>query len=314
MENAVHLRDVFSVFSRRPTEVPLKPLTREFRNRVLMLCRDRLNANDGYVGAGSSVQEMFLDVGSRFSYLLGRHRLVNDGHRRDDYEDVFLFLQKCETKHFLDFIEYLFQTEVYQRVAPSGSDPMVDEINQLFDIDDLPYAVTPFVRETTVEEWHGEVTGQSTRTIAHPRVVLREQQITYAEAIEPTINLLTQAEFGTANMEFLAALTDYRKGEYEDCLTKCGSAFESTMKLICTMRGWPYRETDTAAPLLKTIIEKSGLPSYYEQPLLMVAILRNKESSSHGGGPEPRKVDPHVARYAINATAAAILLLVEQVG
>jgi hypothetical protein len=43
----------------------------------------------------------------------------------------------------------------------------------------------------------------------------------------------------------------------------------------------------------------------------MVAILRNKESSSHGGGAQPKKVESHVARFAINATAAAILLLVE---
>ena len=144
---------------------------------------------------------MFLDRGNRLSYLLGRQRLTKDDHVGSGVEDVFLFLQRCEDKHFLDFIEYLFQTDVYQRIAPYESDPMVDELNHLFDVDDLPYAVTPFVRETRAEEWRGRPT-ESRRTVAYPRVILRQHQILHAEAIEPAINLLTQAGFGTANSEF----------------------------------------------------------------------------------------------------------------
>ena len=45
--------------------------------------------------------------------------------------------------------------------------------------------------------------------------------------------LLRDKSFTSADQEFIEALEDYRKGDYGDCLTKCGSSLESTMKIIC---------------------------------------------------------------------------------
>jgi hypothetical protein len=56
------------------------------------------------------------------------------------------------------------------------------------------------------------------------------------------------------------------------------------------------------------------MESYFDQPLLLIATMRNRLSSSHGAGAQPRVVPAHRARYVINATAAAILLLVEECG
>jgi hypothetical protein len=306
----IGVQAIFDVFSRRtPTAVPLRRLTKEFRARVLMLLRDTFNQPSGYAAVEGYLDDMYVDVGRKLSYLVGRHRLNTDRQFDSGVDDVFLFVQRCEDRHFLDFLEYVFQAECYWRIKVDG-DPLVEEINDLFALDDLPYALTPFVREEKPDTWHGSPTMTITM-VAYPRVILRDQQVTYAEAIKPALHLLADVGFSTADKEFLDALSDYRKGEYEDCVAKCGSAFESTMKLICAKQGWPYKQSGTAAPLLKTILDKSGLPSYYEQPLFMVAMLRNKESSSHGGGVQPKKVQPHIARYAVNATAAAILLLVE---
>jgi hypothetical protein len=76
------------------------------------------------------------------------------------------------------------------------------------------------------------------------KVVLREDQVTYTESVEPAIHLLADKGFASANQEFLAALNEYHRGRYGDCLTKCGSAFKSTMKLICDRRRWAYQPTD----------------------------------------------------------------------
>jgi hypothetical protein len=84
------------------------------------------------------------------------------------------------------------------------------------------------------------------------------------------------------------------------------------MKLICERKGWPYNQTDTAAPLLKTVIANSGLDGFFDQPLLIVATLRNRLSKSHGSGALSKQVTAAKAKFAINATAAAILLLVEE--
>jgi hypothetical protein len=45
---------------------------------------------------------------------------------------------------------------------------------------------------------------------------------------------------------------------------------------------------------------------------LNIATLRNKLGSAHSAGTQQRSVSQHLAKYAINATAAAILLLVEE--
>jgi hypothetical protein len=84
-------------------------------------------------------------------------------------------------------------------------------------------------------------------------------------------------------------LEDYRKGDYGDCLTKCSSAFESTMKIICDRRGWPYSQNDAARPLVQIIFQHTQLEqNHFEQPLMHIATLRNKLSKSHGAGTQQR--------------------------
>ena len=118
--------------------------------------------------------------------------------------------------------------------------------------------------------------------------------------------------FEAANAEFRDALDEYRKGCYGDWLTKCNSAFESVMKVLCKRNQWPFNEKDTARPLLKVIIDKSSLDPFFEQPLMLIATMRNRLSSSHGAGSDPRSVERHIGQSAISSTAAAIVLLVRE--
>ena len=52
----------------------------------------------------------------------------------------------------------------------------------------------------------------------------------------------------------------------------------------------------------------------FQEPLTLVARMRNRLSSSHGGGSTVRNVDRHVAQYAVTATAADFVLLVHDMG
>jgi hypothetical protein len=156
--------------------------------------------------------------------------------------------------------------------------------------------------------------GTVIRTLAYPQVVRVDDQPTYSEAIQPVLSVLADPQFEAANLEFRDALDEYRKGRYGDCLTKCCSAFESVMKSLCKRNGWSLDENkDTAAPLLKAILAHSKLDPFFEQPLLLIATMRNRLSSSHGGGTSVRNVERHVAQYAFTSTAAAILLLVQEI-
>ncbi|MDH0625825.1 abortive infection family protein [Pseudomonas chengduensis] len=66
------------------------------------------------------------------------------------------------------------------------------------------------------------------------------------------------------------------------------------------------------AKLVRTIMGQTQMDSFWESPLLIVGTLRNKLSSAHGAGEKAKVVPEHVAKYALNATASAMLFLHDQ--
>ncbi len=146
--------------------------------------------------------------------------------------------------------------------------------------------------------------------------------IIHENAVGPALVLLSHPDFATANKEMQEAWDDFKKSDFDDCLLKCGKAFESVMKIICDKKGWQPTnakgvlipiQTAQAQQLLDTIIAKSGMESFFGSPLILIATLRNR-LSAHGGGTATVNVPIEYARYALNATASAILLLVEATG
>lgn len=197
----------------------------------------------------------------------------------------------------------------------SEENQVVDALNELFRVENAPYQLTPCVKVEELDRnarfGHG---ANVIRTVAYPKVVRAEDEVTHREAIDPALSVLSAPHFEVPNLEFRDALDEYRKGHYGDCLTKCGSAFESVLKVLCQRNGCPFNERDTAAPLLKLVVSNSTLDPFFEQPLILIATLRNRLSSSHGGGTSVRSVQRHVAQYAITSTAAAIVLLAHETG
>lgn len=269
-----------------------------------MRCRD-------VFGRGGYWDEFWLEIQSKLAYLHGSPILSPDGqgHGGSAAEDALSFLSSCSDEHFLDFIEFVFRAEVAFRVSERES--LVEDFNEFLRVDDLPYSITPYVwtKGTTVR--YGQEY-ESTSLTAYPQVVRKDSELIHSSAVAPALTLLADARFSVANAELLAAFKDYRHGDYGDCLTKCGSAFESVLKVICGVRGWRFQPTDTAAPLLKTVIANAGLESFLEQPLILIATLRNRLSTAHGSGTTARHVSQAKAEYALNATASAILLLIRE--
>nr|BBJ04402.1 hypothetical protein YBY_22510 [Marinobacter nauticus] len=235
--------------------------------------------------------------------------LAPDNRPANEVEDILQYLENCDSTHFLDFVEYIFQVDASKHL-PSKSE-FVDSINSFFDIDDLPYYLTDYVQTEEPGMYRGSPV-KYIKVSAYPQVILKESQLVHSEAVKPALKLLTDPAFLSANNEFLEALEDYRKRDYGDCLTKCGSAFESVMKIICEKRKWQYDQKDAAASLLKTIISESNLEPFFTDPLLIVGTIRNRLSKSHGAGAAKKQAPQHIAHYTINSTAAAILLLVEE--
>jgi hypothetical protein len=228
-------------------------------------------------------------------------------------QEAVKYIYQCSGEQFLDFLEDIFSVKTFFQVS-TGDDKLVDELNVLLQVDNLPYHLTHFVKETVQETGRFGATHTVIYTRAFPKVVLKENEILHSNAMEPALILLQQPHFLNANKEFLAALEDYRKGDFNDCIVKSCSAFESVLKVICDRKRWSYKQTDTASTLVKTVLSKTSLDNYFESLLLIIATLRNRLGSAHGAGTTAKQPSRHVAQYALNVTASATVLLVQETG
>lgn len=153
------------------------------------------------------------------------------------------------------------------------------------------------------------------------KVIRLDSTFIHSEITKPTLNLLWDDKFNGANEEYLKAHEHYRHGRNKECLAECLKAFESTLKIICTVKGWEFNQTDTASKLIKTCFDNGLVPSFTQnqfsslQNLLITGIptIRNKVGG-HGQGQIPQKVDDGMTRYGLNLTGTNIIFLIEQSG
>jgi hypothetical protein len=309
---------IFDTFSRRqkPSAPPQQNLTKTFRNRVVAYCIDVFAGNRPEFGDHESLVAFWQDSQRAAIYRTGSLQwLMPQLHPDIIMQDGANFVVNCTDEEFLDFVESIFKGDSFWP-RHIWANQIVSYINHLFDLDDIGYQLTPWVEEEFVGPgsgypFHGKMVTQI-RVLEYPRVIRRDDQVTYATIIGPALLLLTDPAFKTANAEYLEALEDYRKVDYGDCLTKCGSAFESTMKIICSKKNLSYKQTDTAAALLDIIKDNTNIEPYMFETFKLVATLRNRQSKAHGAGTQPKTVSPNTARYALGATATAVLFLVEE--
>lgn len=319
-------KDIFNVYSKRNEKKPdifVYTVPETLRNKIFLFCREVFS---GQFKEGSHV--IRLTGGQDFVYvfwdeirrmLLYRHgklKLSNVAYNRNEIEDTINFLYQCEDKEFLDFLEYIFRVECLFHVC-SDENNLVREINRLFESENVGYELTEMVKVRTKGTSQGyPFMGQeveTVRVVQYPNIIRKDNQVIHEIATKPTLLLLSDKIYITANKEYLEALVDYNNNDYGNCLVKCGSALESVLKIICHHKKWNYQQEDTAGTLIKTVIKNLSLEPFFEQHLIIVANLRNKLSKAHGSGVYPRNVPKHYAKFALNATASIILFLIDEI-
>jgi hypothetical protein len=307
---------LFDVFSRRPETVArAKKKGHEVpsttRTRVFMWVNELYRGERGDLGIisnGDYSAEFWEEIARRILYRTGDTAVAQATGWQDGPRGVMQYIFTCPGEQFLDFLEDIFSAQIFWRFN-HNSEALIDELNGLLRVDNLPYHLTHLVTETI-----NNGNSYSVHIRAYPKVIMKESEVLHNNAIGPVMTLLERPHFRGANGEYLAALEDYRKGDIQDCLTKCGSAFESVLKVICGRKGWAYKQTDAAKKLLDIVLQNTGLDTYFEAPLIIIATLRNKLSSAHGTGTAVRQPARHIAQYALNATASAILLIAHETG
>jgi hypothetical protein len=155
---------------------------------------------------------------------------------------------------------------------------------------------------------------------ASGEVIRIDSQLIHDEVVKPALQLLADPKFKGANNEFLKAHEHYRHGRHKECLAECLKAFESTMKTICDLKGWPYNSGDTAKALIDTCMANGLFPTFMQSHVgnlraileSGVPTVRNK-LGGHGQGAVVTTVSESTARLALHLTAANILFFVEAV-
>ena len=299
---------IFDSFARRSQmsgEV-IEELPAQFRYRVMTFCKKAFPDNPpSYDRTGS--RYFWSEIRQQLERLFGRQ--IGWVIQYDAFR-VLRFLENCTSAEFLDFMELIFKVDYIWRLR-NNYWKLIDDFNECFKFDDIPYFMTDFYDNTGFyargaaplkANVHPKIT-------AYPRITRRDSGTMHEIAIQPALKLLQDPRFETANQEFLEALLHHRDGDYGDSVLKCQNSFESVMKIICEQKEWSYKRHDT---LLIEVIERSSIPPFFKNPLGLMATIRNELGKSHGAGTESREISPHVAQYTINATASAILLLVAE--
>jgi hypothetical protein len=310
------LRDVFAVRHEvhGPGYEPVA-ISDRLRNRILMLYVDitsgRVTTGHGIAAEDNSYQ-FWEELHHALGTALGRPKLSRLDTRSRG-EDAIAFAQHASASELFTFIEATFKLQIAFRIFHDENE-FVDALNDVFRSESSPYQVTHgvFRREPAPAPFHGD----SIVRVAFPRVIRVDDKVAHAEAIEPALSALSHPAYAAASDEFRKALADYHQGEFEDCLGKCGSALESVLKVICTKNKIPYDPNrDNTDRLLNHVLPRSTLdPGTFKEPILAIGRMRNRLSSSHGGGLSVRRVERHVAQFAVTVTAAAIVLLVQDMG
>jgi hypothetical protein len=143
----------------------------------------------------------------------------------------------------------------------------------------------------------------------------------HSEITKPILSLLHNDKFLGANEEYLKAHEFYRQGKNKECLSECLKAFESTIKIICSEKGWEYKDSDTSAKLIQHCLSNGLIPDYLKTQFASwndllgsgITKIRNR-LSGHGQGSTPKIADDIITRYGLHLTGTNIYFLIEQSG
>lgn len=136
-----------------------------------------------------------------------------------------------------------------------------------------------------------------------------ESDYIHEEVIRPALDALDRPGFAGALQEFERALEHARNGKTKEAATEATKALESTIKCICTARGWTYPPNATAKPLFDVLVAQGFAESWMEGSFLGCANIRNKTAAAHGQGPMPMPMHSHRAQLAVNLAASVIVAL-----
>ncbi len=269
------------------------------RVQVIHIWRDSVGTNEKYDEDTNRRWTFIHDTMAREKGLIALHW---NGNCRQKCEQWFL--ESKQSDDALDMIELTFR--LIERVLGDydndrrrmhelkiSAREAIEELNQRFREHDLGYQYE------------------------NGTILRMDSQYVHAEVIKPTLALLAAEPFLNANEDFMTAHKHYRAGEHKDCVVAAQRAFESTLKAICSTKGWTFAKGDRAGELITAVRSHGLFPTYLDRAFdTYVAMLKTglpdvrNSAGGHGDEPNATPVPSYIAAYALHLTAANIVLAV----
>jgi hypothetical protein len=148
-------------------------------------------------------------------------------------------------------------------------------------------------------------------------IIRIDSEYLHKEAVIPAIRILNEPGFEGAQDEFINAHDHYRHGRFKEALSECNKSFESTMKIICNINNWSFKQSDTSSKLIDICINNGLIKPFWQSnfnslnTLLSsgVPTIRNK-NGGHGQGAELTEVPEYLVSYMLHVTASTVLMLI----
>ncbi|KRP89533.1 hypothetical protein AOQ72_00125 [Bradyrhizobium yuanmingense] len=302
---------VFDLFSKRKKRASGKAtdvftydaIPTGLRTQVVHIWRDAIGVPDIYRQDIGETYESIVDV-LRREY--SRFQLHSAGQSGGHEELINWFLSEKETDKVLDGIELSFSiieghcsqngyAGRYYHQATDAAREAVEELNIRF-------------REAGVGYQYSD--GQIVRV---------DSLLIHKEVVVPALTVLRGKDFKNAQDEFLSAYEHFRHGKKQEALVDCYKCFESTMKVICTKRGWPFDPRAAAKDLVNVCFSNGLIPAYWQthfnglRSVLESAIStpRNRQAGHGAGAGAAPEVPDELVSYVLHMTAGTVLFLAE---
>jgi hypothetical protein len=150
------------------------------------------------------------------------------------------------------------------------------------------------------------------------QIIRLDSEFLHAETTEPALRLMYANGYEGALDEFQLAHRYYRQGpeHYDDCLTNCLKAAESTLQRIIELNNWNLPGEAKFDNLFAEVKKRGLFPPFLgshigelKKFLQTVAVIRNEEGA-HGSGSAPNEVPDHLVAYQIHLAGSAIVFLI----
>ncbi|PHS40116.1 MAG: hypothetical protein COB07_05245 [Sulfurovum sp.] len=148
------------------------------------------------------------------------------------------------------------------------------------------------------------------------QIIRVDSKLIYKETTTKVLHLLNDTKFENADDEYRDAYAKFKSADYENVLVEANKAFETTMKIICHLKGYGLPKKHTASALIAHLKMNDFIENFQTdkfnglaKTLESVSIVRNNQGG-HGQGITKRDLPMMYAEYALQVTASNIILLI----